>query len=142
VRLPPHFLPGLHVSPEVKIMNISCASPILQVADLKRAINFYCDILGFSKEFEYGEPSYYAGVKRNDVTFHLCRSEENAERRGMGSVYVFCDEVDPYYDAIKAKGAEVTSPLNTYPYGMRDFQIKDADGNLICFGCPVEEGKG
>ena len=34
--------------------------------------------------------------------------------------------------------AEVTSPLNTYPYRMRDFQIEDIDGNLICFGAPVE----
>tara|TARA_R110002167_G_scaffold195709_2_gene398467 strand:+ start:126 stop:497 length:372 start_codon:yes stop_codon:yes gene_type:complete len=123
-------------------MIISSASPILQVEDLKRAINFYSDILGFFKEFEYGDPSYYAGVKRNAITFHLCKSEENAERRGMGSVYVFCDEVDSYYEEITAKGVEITSPLNTYPYGMRDFQIKDADGNLICFGCPVEGENG
>jgi len=123
-------------------MKIFCASPVLQISDLNQSIAFYCDALGFTKEFVYGEPSYYAGVKKNDVTFHLCQSEENAQRRGMGSVYVFCDEVDTYYGGIKAKGAVVTSPLNTYPYGMRDFQIKDPDGNLIAFGCPVGEGNG
>ena len=123
-------------------MRIFRASPVLQVSDLSRSIAFYCDILGFTKEFDYGDPPYYAGVRKDDVVFHLCRSEANAERCGMGSVYVFCDEVDAYHDRIKARGAEVTSPLNTYPYGMRDFQIRDTDGNLIGFGCPVGEAHG
>ena len=74
----------------------------------------------------------------NDVILHLNASTENALKRGFGSVYVFCDEVDEYYRNIREKGAEITSLLNSYPYGMRDFQTKDIDGNLICFGCPLE----
>ncbi len=123
-------------------MIISSASPILQVADLNKSITFFCEVLGFTKEFAYGEPAFYAGVKRNEVISHLCSSEEHAKRRGMGSIYVICDEVDAYYDTIRANGAEITSPLNTYPYGMRDFQIKDSDGNLIGFGCAVEGENG
>lgn len=123
-------------------MKTTSVSPILQVSDLNAAISFYNDVLGFTKEFAYGEPPFYGGVKHGGVILHLCASEENTGRRGMGSVYVFCDEVDAYYAEVTAKGAEVTSPLNTYPYGMRDFQIKDIDGNLICFGAPVENEEG
>lgn len=120
-------------------MKIHCASPIFQVNDLDKSISFYCDVLGFVKEFAYGDPPYYAGVKRDHLVLHLCASTENEKRRGQGSTYVFCDEVDAYYAEITAKGAEITSPLNTYAYGMRDFQIKDIDGNLICFGKSIED---
>ncbi|MDF3056600.1 MAG: Lactoylglutathione lyase [Rariglobus sp.] len=120
-------------------MKITSASPILQVNDLTKSISFYCDVLRFTKEFAYGEPPFYGGVKRDGLILHLCSSGENKTRAGMGSVYIFCDEVDSYHAEITAMGAKVTSPLNTYPYGMRDFQIKDLDGNLISFGTPVEE---
>ncbi len=120
-------------------MNITSAAPILQITDLAKSLAFYGELLGFEKEFTYGEPPFYAGVKKNDTVFHLCSSPENACRIGLGSVYVFCDEVDGYYQELKADGVEITSPLNTYPYGMKDFQIKDPDGNLICFGCPIDE---
>ena len=72
------------------------------------------------------------------MILHLNAGEENEQRRGMSSVYVFCDEVDAYYQSLREKGVEITSELNTWPYDMRDFQVKDRDGNLLCFGCPVE----
>lgn len=122
-------------------MNITSACVIFQVGDLAKSIAFYCDVLGFTREFAYGEPPFYGGVKKNDVIFHLCSSKENALRRGMGSAYVFCDEVDAYYEQVKLDGAAITSPLATQPYGIRDFQLKDPDGNLIGFGCPVPAGK-
>lgn len=119
-------------------MKANSASPILQVSDLDDSIRFFTEILGFEKEFIFGEPPYYAGVKMGNVIIHLNAGKENENRRGMGSVYVFCDEVDEYYKSIEEKKVEITSKLETWPYDMRDFQVKDIDGNLLCFGCPVE----
>lgn len=121
-------------------MRVESASTVFQVAKIRKAVAFYRDVLGFGEEFLYGDPPFYAGVKRDRAIFHLNASKENEARRGMGSAYVFCDEVDDYYEEVRLKGAEVTSPLNSYPYGMRDFQIADPDGNLVTFGCPIEEG--
>jgi len=120
-------------------MKITRLAPVLQVSELRKAIAYYCDVLGFEEDFAFGEPPSYAGLKRNDAVVHLCSSPGNAARRGLGSMYIFCDEVDLYYQEILAKGAEVTSQLNTQPYGMKDFQIKDPDGNLIGFGRPLED---
>jgi uncharacterized glyoxalase superfamily protein PhnB len=116
-------------------------SPILQVTDLNASIKYFTEVLGFSKAFQYGDPPYYAGVSLDDVTLHLNSSAENAIRRGAGSVYIFCDQVDAYYDMIRLRGAEVTSPLSTWAYGMRDFQVKDIDGNHLCFGHGAENEK-
>ena len=122
-------------------MKTNSASAILQVSDLKESIRFYTEALGFEEEFVFGDPPYYAGVKMGAVIIHLNAGRENEKRRGMGSVYVFCDEVDSYYKRIEDKGVEITSKLNTWPYDMRDFQVKDQDGNLLCFGCFVERGE-
>ena len=118
-------------------MKPNSASAILHVSNLNDSIRFYTEALGFEEEFIYGDPPYYAGVKMGSVIIHLNAGEENESRRGMGSVYVFCDEVDEYYESIEEKGVEITSKLETWPYEMRDFQVKDIDGNLLCFGCPV-----
>jgi len=120
-------------------MKANSASAIFQVSDLRRAIEFYIGVLGFEEEFAFGDPPFYAGVKMEDVIVHLNSGEENESRKGMGSLYVFCDEVDSYYESIKKAEVEITAKLDTWPYGMRDFQIKDLDGNLLCFGCPVEQ---
>ncbi len=122
-------------------MKANSASVIFQVSDLRCAIEFYQEVLGFEEEFVFGDPPFYAGVKMEDVIVHLNSGEENKSRKGMGSLYVFCDEVDSYYERIKKTEVEITSKLDTWPYGMRDFQIKDLDGNLLCFGCPVERNE-
>lgn len=119
-------------------MKANSASAIFQVSDLRRAIEFYIGFLGFEEEFVYGDPPFYAGVKMGNAILHLNSGKENENRRGMGSLYVFCDEVDSYYERIKSMEVEITSKLDTWPYGMKDFQLKDLDGNLLCFGCPVE----
>ncbi len=119
-------------------MKANCASAIFQVSNLRRAIEFYVGVLGFEEEFIYGNPPFYAGVKMGSVIVHLNSGKENESRKGMGSLYVFCDEVDSYYERIETTDVEITAKLDTWPYGMRDFQIMDLDGNLLCFGCPVE----
>lgn len=119
-------------------MKATQAAAILQVSDLGKALEYYTSSLGFVEDFQWGEPPFYAGVKMDDVVIHLCSSQDNAKRAGMGSVYVFCKDIDPYYEKIEANGVSITSKIATWPYGMRDFQVQDLDGNHIGFGAPVE----
>ncbi|MEM1026602.1 MAG: VOC family protein [Planctomycetota bacterium] len=61
-------------------------------------------------------------------------------RPGTGAAYVFCDEVDAYFAEITQRGAATDGPPRTYDYGMRDFMVRDLDGNQLSFGSPVETG--
>ncbi len=123
-------------------MKANSASIIFQVSNIADAIKFYTESLGFEKDFIYGDPPFYAGVLLNDVSIHLNTYPNNAKRCGMGSLYIHCDEVDAYYETIKAANVSITTKLDSYDYGMRDFQIQDPDGNVICFGTPIEENNG
>lgn len=119
-------------------MQATYATAIFQVADLERSLSFYEEKLGFARDFVYGEPAFYAGLCRDKVGLHLNSIGENASRVGQGCLYIYCDEVDDYYGLLVERGVEVTSPLDSQPYGMRDFQVSDPDGNLVCFGKAVE----
>ncbi|WP_341837989.1 glyoxalase superfamily protein [Chitinophaga pollutisoli] len=114
-------------------MTPECIVPIFQVSDLPAAIAFYTNVLGFSVDFEFGS---VVGISMGEIQIHLSGSASSGNKKaiGEGHVYIFCDEVDDYYNEIIAKGAGVFIPPGDRPYGVRDFAVKDADGNILAFG--------
>ncbi len=107
-----------------------------QVSDIDASLRYYVDILGFSERFRFGN---YAGVQRDEVQIHLSGpGVPNKKQIGQGSLYIFCDEVDDYYQTLSEKGAITQAPPKNYDYGMRDFVAEDPDGNLIAFGREIE----
>ena len=50
---------------------IAFAEPQLFVADIKSSCDFFTGKLGFATIFTYGEPSYYAQVKRDGARLNL-----------------------------------------------------------------------
>ncbi len=122
-------------------MNPQRIVPVFQVANLEAALKFYSEILGFTEDFRFGN---YAGLKFGAISLHL--SEQTSDGRseykkplGSGIAYLFCDEVDAYYDQIKSKGAPTKYPPQDFPYGMREFMTVDPDGNHVAFGAEIED---
>ena len=107
-------------------------APVLQVSSLKDALKYYEEVLGFKEDFRFGD---YAGVRNGEVTLHLCAHDFHRRPIGGGTVNIFCDEVDNYFEDIRKKGAIVKVPPDNRPYGMRDFMVLDPDGNHLSFGC-------
>ena len=110
------------------------AATVFVVKDVLRSVEHYRDVLGFHIEFTYGQPTFYAGVERDSVVIHLQAASESKRQRGQGAVNVFVTDVDALYEELKSRGAKLLNEPKDYPYGMRDFDIHDLDGNQICFG--------
>jgi len=110
------------------------AATLFVVQDVLRSVEHYCDILGFHTQFTYGEPTFYAGVERDDLVIHLQAASETKRQMGQGAVYVFVTDVDALYQELQSRGARTLNEPKDYPYGMRDFNINDIDGNQLCFG--------
>ena len=98
------------------------------------SVEHYRDVLGFHTEFTYGQPTFYAGVERDGVIIHLQAASETKRQPGHGAVNVFVTDVDALYQELKSRGARTLNEPKDYPYGMRDFDIHDLDGNQLCFG--------
>ncbi len=109
---------------------LNSVTPILQVANLERAIDFYRDVLGFERSWIVGEPPWIASVCRDVVEFHVYV----AEKPVPGHVYLNVTGVDEYFGAAVAAGAKVVYPLENRVYGMRDGRVEDPDGNQIGIG--------
>ena len=110
------------------------AATVFVVRDVLRAVEHYRDVFGFQVEFTYGEPTFYAGVERGGVLIHLQAASEIRRQPGQAAINVFVDDVDALYDELKSRGARTLNEPKDYPYGMRDFDVEDLDGNRFCFG--------
>jgi uncharacterized glyoxalase superfamily protein PhnB len=114
---------------------MSVAATVFVVQDVGRSVTYYRDVLGFSLEFSYGTPLSYASVERDGVVIHLQAAADTKRVPGQGGVYVFFDgDVDALFRDLSARGARIEKGPQDFPYGMRDFNVADLDGNDLCFG--------
>ncbi len=113
-------------------------APQFLVDDLDRSMRFYTDVLGFT----FGEPwqGFYAIGTRGGMRLHLkCAPKTEADRTHRRAnthldAYADVTDIESFYAACLAAGAEIVKPLEETPWGVRDFYLADPDGYIICFG--------
>lgn len=112
-------------------LRLVTAIPVLPIRDLPKALAFYTERLGFEVLFELGP---YAGVGRDGVELHL-----SVEQGTPVTCRIGVREVDGWYEQMSAQQVvDPDEPLATQPWGMRQFSVRDADGNRITFAEPAE----
>jgi catechol 2,3-dioxygenase-like lactoylglutathione lyase family enzyme len=104
------------------------------VHDIEKALTFYVDKLGFQLGWKWGTPLTHANVCRDSISLDLVALP--AERCGTAMAYVQLSGVDAYFSELKGRNVEV-SDLGDRPYGMRDFEVVDPNGNRLAFGEPA-----
>jgi uncharacterized glyoxalase superfamily protein PhnB len=108
--------------------------PVFQMSNLNETLKYYKEVLGFKEDFQFG---VYAGISHGDACVHLCAHQIHQRPIGGGTAFVFCDQVDEYFQQIKKNGSIVKVEPADQPYGMRDFIVLDPDGNHMTFGCEI-----
>ncbi len=65
-----------------------------------------------------------------------CRDAAPAGELGDHSYfgYLRVDDADRYFDELKAKGVEVSSPISDKPWGMREFGLRTPEGHRLMIG--------
>jgi uncharacterized glyoxalase superfamily protein PhnB len=110
-------------------------SPTLHVADMRRALRFFWEKLGFRCTFKLDDDLHpeipYAIVERDQVRLHL---QLSAKAAGLSACDVTVDDIDALYAEFQRAGVTITRAIEDSSYGRRDFNIADADGNTIGFG--------
>jgi uncharacterized glyoxalase superfamily protein PhnB len=105
--------------------------PELPVADVERAQRYYRDVLGFAVGWLY--PGKEIGsVSRGHVAIFFRR------RQGLFEPavhWVFAQDIDATYEELRSSGAKIVEPLETKPWGLRQFTVEDLDGNRFYFHC-------
>ncbi len=110
-------------------------SNLFLVSNLKNTAEFY-EKLGFSIQ----KTSDAVRIKIGDFTLAFMdekqatiTNESGASLKGLGIyTYIEVDDADKYYEFTKNKNIHSTEP-KTWPWGKREFVIKDPDGYKLVF---------
>jgi len=124
-------------------MKFKMITPMLETNDLQATITFYTAVLDFTVDgtFEVDGKMAWCSLHKDEVyiMFNLPNTVMNYGRILLtGSLYIYIDEVDGFWEQVKDKVEVVYAPEN-FEYNMREFAIKDNNGYVLNFGQSIEE---
>ena len=113
---------------------------VIAVHDLQKSAAFYRDVLGFEIHtipdpgwlfYTSGECTIWAGQ---------CPDALSPAQLGDHSYFAYLEieDINSFYDSVRAKGAMIAKPLRDEPWGMREFGLVTADGHRIMFGSSIQ----
>jgi catechol 2,3-dioxygenase-like lactoylglutathione lyase family enzyme len=116
--------------------------PVLRVADLQRAIDWYTQVLGF--RVVWRSPGDGGGedcmLQAGAIDLLLSTGAHLGGPPALtGTLYFEMDGVAELYAQIKDR-VEVVWPLEEQPYGTREFGVRDLDGYLLALAEEAQEG--
>lgn len=134
---------------EVKGIAVKGLAPLLQVFDMRVALRFYRDGLGFAvtgtSPALSADPDHvnWCMLDLDGATIMLNTAYDPEDQpaspdaaRWSGHqdtcVYFGCPDVDAVYQYLLSKGIQVNPP-KVAPYGMKQLSLTDPDGYGLCF---------
>ena len=145
----------------------SLNSTMLTCRDMKTAIPFYRDVLGFRideawpdkdnpqwasltlngqvvmlggamTEEALDSPQCAQASKEEREFWAQCIKELKENKVGVGIMtYYMVDDVDAYYRSVVSRGAKPSTNPKSQFYGIRDFMIEDPTGYRLIFYTPI-----
>ncbi|HNP24160.1 MAG TPA: glyoxalase superfamily protein [Panacibacter sp.] len=116
-------------------MNVEKVIPVLRIFDLRKAVEFYVDWLGFTIVWEHRFEEHapvYMEVAKDGITLHL--SEHHGDGSPNTHVFVWCTGVKEYHEELIAKKYKYNRPgIEETFYGTLAFTVNDPFNNKIIF---------
>ena len=117
--------------------------PILSVEDVEKSAGFFTGGLGFSFAGSWqdddGVPEF-AIVVLDHITIGLQRVRQ-AKASDAWAAYFYIEDIETYAAQVAGSGVKLTSEVADKPYGCRELEVTDPDGNVLCFGQDLSPGK-
>jgi len=101
----------------------------LTVKNLKKAIDFYENVLGLQKKYEFKD---YAGFDCGGVEIGLKTwGELEKPRKGEPCINFLVENIDDAYKSLQQKGVKVIEGPKETLWGSRILLFEDPDGNIL-----------
>jgi catechol 2,3-dioxygenase-like lactoylglutathione lyase family enzyme len=114
-------------------MHWTCVIPNLPTRDVPAAQEWYRDALGLEVKWIWEDN--FGSVGSGYVELFLYEADD--PKPVVCSVFV--DDVDAVYERSRERGGEIVSELEPKPWGLREFSLRDPDGNVLRIGSPSGE---
>jgi catechol 2,3-dioxygenase-like lactoylglutathione lyase family enzyme len=115
------------------------AEPQLFVTDIRAAVAYFTEKLGFRLVFLHGDPPFFGQVARDGAALNLRHVDTPlidpalAASEDFLAASINTDGVAALYREFQGSGATFHQPLRQEPWGATTFIVKDPAGNLILF---------
>jgi uncharacterized glyoxalase superfamily protein PhnB len=122
-----------------KDLRLADAVPVLLVRDVRRAASFYQQKLHFCVDFLHGDPPFYGSVSRDGARLHLRFVHDPnfaalaQQEESLIAAFIEVFNVKALFSEFERRGVDFAQPLVSQAWGGLDFQVRDPDGNRICF---------
>lgn len=118
------------MSAEDKMTLIGRPVPELPVADVELAQQHYRDTLHCQITWLY--PGKEIGAVLHDAMGPIFFRKRKPPFEPAVH-WVFAEDIDASYQQLQSSGANIVEPLERKPWGLRQFTVKDLDGNVFYF---------
>lgn len=114
--------------------NLSHHAAILPTSNIEAGLEFYTKKLGFECSFQWENPPTYVVLKRGGVSLHLALQDDPLDAQHHVKAYLFCQDIELFFQELQHKGVQFESAINDTDYGMKEFVLIDPSGHRIVFG--------
>jgi uncharacterized glyoxalase superfamily protein PhnB len=110
--------------------------PVIAYADLGKAVDWLCDVFGFTVRVRIGD--HRAQLNVGDGAVVLGQADKGvAESRD--TVMVRMEDVDGHCERAKQRGARIVRPPADFPYGERQYTVEDFAGRAWTFSQSIAD---
>ncbi len=108
-------------------------NPKLPMRNKSITRNYYVNQLGFQEIGDYGG---YLMVKKDKIEIHFFEFKALDPKENYGQVYIRVNDIDNLYQSFLERKIKIhpNSPLESKPWGQKEFALLDPDNNLLTFG--------
>jgi catechol 2,3-dioxygenase-like lactoylglutathione lyase family enzyme len=114
---------------------LTAIHPKLPMRNKAATKDFYINKLGFKM---VGSSDYdgYLMVEKDHIEIHFFEFKEIEAKENYSGVYIRSDNIDNLYQSLLNNNVKIhpNGPLQTKPWGQREFAFLDPDNNLLTFG--------
>jgi GNAT superfamily N-acetyltransferase len=115
---------------------LNSSEAILAIADVPASVKFYREVLGFEREWLWGDPPTFGGVRWGKVHVMLCLQPALARAVEGHQHAFFCEDINSLRERHRVTGAPIISEIENKPWGIREYTVRDINGYHLRFGGP------
>jgi catechol 2,3-dioxygenase-like lactoylglutathione lyase family enzyme len=117
------------------LKNVSSAVPVIATSDVLGTVRYFEQTLGFQKQWIWGDPPVYAGVRAGGALLYVTHDPELAstirERRLAPDIFLWVSDIESVYAHHRAARANITEELTARPWGVRQYVVREPNGYLL-----------
>jgi len=115
---------------------INSSTAVLAVVDVTQAVDYYVKVLGFKQHWLWQDPPTFGCVGVGKAEIFLALNPDLAKRIEGHQHWFAVEDVDSLHEQHRSAGAQIISPLENKPWGVREYTVRDLNGYHLRFSGP------